>query len=160
MRDIKLRLVRFLEARRDWALTSEVAKAAKVSRVTIVQYLRELLGERLVEHKRLGKASMWRLSRASGTGILATSTIEASESIRAVQRERHAYLKIRQKLLADPRYAGKFVAVHKGRVIDADDSEKELVRRVYARHGYVPIYVEKLETERRVLEVPSPERQG
>jgi DNA-dependent RNA polymerase auxiliary subunit epsilon len=71
--------------------------------------------------------------------------------------ERDAYLKMRSRLLGDSKYEGKFVAVLKGRVIDADFDERQLVRRMYAKYGYVVAFVEKVQTRKKVLEVPSPE---
>jgi DNA-binding transcriptional ArsR family regulator len=149
----------FLTKKADWVLTSEVAKAVGVSRVTMTQYLRELLGKGLVERRRLGRASMWRIKKTLSVRLDEPNMLSAraDKATRQAYAERDAYLKVKAKLLADPNYAGKFVAVLRGRIVDADSDEKELVRRVYGKHGYVPIYVERLKRERRILEAPSPE---
>jgi len=158
MRDIKEATFNSLAKKADWTLTGDVAKAVGVSRVTIVQYLRELLGERLVERRRLGKASMWRVRQASHPGSQTLLTGEDNEIMQQIYGERDAYLKLRGKLLTDAKYAGRFVAILKGKAVDVDSDEKELVRRVYEKYGYVVFYVEKVRGEKKVLEVPSPER--
>ncbi len=60
-------------------------------------------------------------------------------------------------LVRDPDFVGKFVAVVGGTVVDSDADENILAWRVYGKYGYVPIYVEKIESEEEVLEIPSPE---
>ena len=39
-------------------------------------------------------------------------------------------------------YAGKYVAVLNGQVVDNDIDERALVQRVYQKFGYQPIYVQ------------------
>ena len=158
MKDIKEATFNSLARKADWMLTGDVAKAVGVSRVTIVQYLRELMGERLVERKRLGKASMWRVNQADRPGSRTMLAGEDNEIMQQIYAEREAYLKLRSVLLADAKYAGRFVAILKGKAVDVDSDERELVRRVYEKYGYVAFYVEKVQGEKRVLEVPSPER--
>lgn len=158
MKDTKDAAFRFLAKKVDWALTSDVAKAAGVSRVTIVQYLSELLGQGLVERRRIGRAGIWRIKHGGSAQSSAVLNLRSNEVIRHLYAERDAYLRMKAKLLADPRYADKFVAVLKGEVVDADSDERELVRRVYGNYGYVVVYVEKVQEEKRILEIPSPER--
>jgi len=149
---------RFLARKRDWVLTSDVARAVGVSRVTIVQHLKELLGQGLVERRRIGRAGMWRMKQSGSAESSAVLTLRSNETTRQLYAERDAYLRMRTKLLADPRYAGKFVSVLRAEVVDADSDERELVRRVYGKYGYVVVYVEKVQEEKRIPEIPSPER--
>ncbi len=158
MKDVKEKALNFLTKTSDWVLTREVARVAGVSRVTIVQYLRELLGQGLVERKHLGRASMWRARQAASAKSSVALRTGANGLIQQLYAGREAYLKIKTKLLADQEYAGRFVAILKGRVVDKDSDERELVRRVYAKYGYVVVYIDKVQREKRVLEVPSPER--
>jgi len=72
--------------------------------------------------------------------------------------ERDAFLRMKDILIGDIKYARKFVAIHKGNVIGFDESKKELAKRVYAEHGYIPIYIGKVEKERTTGEMSSPER--
>ena len=55
------------------------------------------------------------------------------------EREYQAFLRLLPELLATHR--GQYVAVHEGRVVDADADDIALVRRVHGRIGYVPIHV-------------------
>jgi len=158
VKDAKDIALKFLARKMDWTLTSDVARASGVTRVTIVQYLRELLGQGLVERRRIGRAAMWRIKRGGPAQNSTVLNIASSEVMRQLHAERGAYLRMKARLLADPRYDEKFVAILNAEVIDADSDERELVRRVYANHGYVVVYVEKVRGESRILEVPSPER--
>jgi len=77
--------------------------------------------------------------------------------LQAFERERQAFLRIKDSLLDNPQFRGKFVAIYRGGIVDHDEDNLELARRVYSEHGYVPIYIGKIERERRVIEMPSPE---
>ena len=54
-------------------------------------------------------------------------------------REHRAFLRLRPALLQTHR--GKYVAIHTGKMVDTDEDEIALGLRVYAKFGYVPIYV-------------------
>jgi hypothetical protein len=73
------------------------------------------------------------------------------------ETNRQAFLRIKDSLLDNPEYSGKFVAIYGGEIVDQDEDNRELARRVYSEHGYAPIYIGKIERERRVVEMPSPE---
>lgn len=77
--------------------------------------------------------------------------------IEAFERERQAFLRIKDSLLDDPEFRGRFVAIYEGNIVGQDEDNRELAKRVYSRYGYVPIYIGKIERERRVIEMPSPE---
>jgi hypothetical protein len=68
------------------------------------------------------------------------------------ERERLAFRQLLPQLLSQSEYVGQFVAIHNGEVIDHDANDIELVQRVHARVGYVPIHVA------RVTESTAPER--
>ncbi len=55
------------------------------------------------------------------------------------EREYRAFLRLLPELLKTHR--GQYVAVHEGQVVDSGDDKLELAMKVYAEHGYVPIYV-------------------
>jgi hypothetical protein len=59
------------------------------------------------------------------------------------------------KLLKD--YEDEFIAIIRGRVVDHSKSKKELVKRVFEKHGYTPMYIQLVSKEKRVVELPSPE---
>lgn len=73
-------------------------------------------------------------------------------------RQREAFMKMKNDLLKDSTYVGKFVAVYREEVVDFDEDNRKLARRVYDKFGYVPIYIGKVQQERSVGEMSSPER--
>jgi len=73
------------------------------------------------------------------------------------EKERGAFLQMRENLLADKNYKDKYVAILNGSVVDSDEDEIKLLKRVYDKFGYVPVYVEKVEKKRRVVEISTPE---
>jgi len=79
------------------------------------------------------------------------------EHILRLEEEREAFLKIRDKLVQDPRYNGKFVAIFRGSVVDFSNDKSKLAKRAYEKHGYVPIYIELVAPHERRVEIPSPE---
>ena len=60
----------------------------------------------------------------------------------AFEREREAYERLEPELLS--LYKGQYVAIREGQVIDSDPDEMALVRRVYEKFGYGPMYVRKV----------------
>ena len=79
------------------------------------------------------------------------------EYIMRIEDEREAFLKIRDKLLRDPLYTGKYVAVFQGAVVGCDEEKERLAEAVYEKYGYVPIYIDKVAPSERRVEIPSPE---
>ena len=70
---------------------------------------------------------------------------------RKVLKEIAAYDVIWKDLLKN--HEGKFVAIHNGEVVDCDDDEKTLLKRVLGK--YKPVYVEQvLKTRYREYVVP------
>ena len=74
------------------------------------------------------------------------------------KREQQAFLRLKHSLLGQETYINKFVAVLGGEVVDLDNDIRNLAKRVYSKYGYVPIYMEKVQKERTVEQLPSPER--
>ncbi len=54
-------------------------------------------------------------------------------------RETLAFHRLLPQLLSQ--YAGQYVAIHDEKVIDHDPSDIDLIQRVHAKIGYVPIHV-------------------
>lgn len=73
------------------------------------------------------------------------------------EQERETFLRIKDDLLEQGRYLDEFVAIHNGEIVGHDRDVVALARRVYAEYGYVPIYIDKVERDREVIELPSPE---
>lgn len=79
------------------------------------------------------------------------------EYILQIEEEREAFLKIRDKLIQDPLYNGKYVAIFQGVVVGCDEEKEKLAETVYEKYGYVPIYIDKVAPGERHVEIPSPE---
>jgi len=79
------------------------------------------------------------------------------EYILRIEEEREAFLKIRDKLIRDPLYNGKYVAIFQGAVVGCDEEKERLAEAVYKKYGYVPIYIDKVAPSERHVEIPSPE---
>jgi len=73
----------------------------------------------------------------------------------AFERERAAFLRLKPQLLDTHR--GLWVAIVGERVVDSDTDSRALARRVYARFGYVPAYIQLVSEEMPSVELPSPE---
>ncbi|MCL4500021.1 MAG: hypothetical protein M1335_07270 [Chloroflexi bacterium] len=52
-------------------------------------------------------------------------------------------------------YREKFVAIYKGRVVDSDGEEGELMYRVALKYGDTPVYIDEVLEKPRVYSVPS-----
>lgn len=71
--------------------------------------------------------------------------------------EFRAFLRLRPALLRTHRT--KFVAIHQGKVVASGRDKVALGQRIYAKFGYVPIYVGRVSAEpHRVVRMPSPRR--
>ena len=69
--------------------------------------------------------------------------------------QERAYYKKRARLLQ--RYQGQFVALHRGRVVGHGTSDEDLARRMFEKFGDAPFFIQRVEKEPTVYEVPSPE---
>ncbi len=78
------------------------------------------------------------------------------QALSALDKERAAFLDLKDELLRTHR--GAFVAVLDGQVIDVDKDDRALIRRVYAEHGYVPIYVDRVAEKSPVRRILSPKK--
>jgi len=86
-----------------------------------------------------------------------TKDTQQLKHILQLEEEREAFLKVRDKLTQDPRYRGKYVAFLQRTLIGCDEDKGRLVKSVYEKYGYVPIYIDKVVVSERRAEVPSPE---
>jgi len=73
-----------------------------------------------------------------------------------IKRERQAFEEMKDNLLKDEKLLGKFVAIFKEGVVDFDEDEEKLVKRMYKKYGYSPMYIQKVEEKEAVEEIPSP----
>jgi hypothetical protein len=71
------------------------------------------------------------------------------------QREYTAFLRLLPDLLKTDR--GQYVAIHEGRVVAKGTNLVEVALEAYARHGYVPIYVDEVTDQPAApVRIPSP----
>ncbi len=75
--------------------------------------------------------------------------------LKVFERERAAFLRLKPKLLETHR--GLWVAIVDEQVVDSDSDSRTLARRVYAKFGYVPAYIQLVSEEMPSAELPSPE---
>jgi hypothetical protein len=76
----------------------------------------------------------------------------SSHEIPKGEREYAAFLRLLPQLLAT--HTGQFVAIHDEPVIDSDQDDITLVRRVHARIGYVPIHVGLVTEQQPLVRIP------
>jgi hypothetical protein len=101
------------------------------------------------------------------TGVAQNTLMKKSELLEAPQveaapptadkweQERRAFRGLRPSLLRT--HQNQYVAVHHGKVVESGDDEIALGMRVYARFGYVPIYVGLVSDEPEpVVRIPGP----
>jgi hypothetical protein len=70
------------------------------------------------------------------------------------EQGRQAFERMRNELLKT--HKGQFVAILNNQVMDADAEIGTLARRVYARFGYRPVYMQKVTEQPRVARILSP----
>lgn len=76
----------------------------------------------------------------------------------AFEGEKQAFMNMKESLVQDEEYIGKFVAIYQGKIVGVSEDRSELAGKVYEEHGYVPLFIDKIEEKKRVKEIPSPER--
>lgn len=74
--------------------------------------------------------------------------------LEALQQERLAFLRLKPELLRT--HKGLYVAIHNGQVVDSDEDQRALAKRVFAQ-AYRPVYIELVSEKPRTAELPSPE---
>ena len=73
-----------------------------------------------------------------------------------IKKEKLAFEAMKDDLLLNEELKGKFVAVFKGEIVDFDKDERKLVKRIFEKYGYAPVYIQKVEKEISVEEIPTP----
>jgi len=98
----------------------------------------------------------WRERVQSRPAVRPGEAVSRDDALAALGRERAAFLRLKDQLLRT--YRGKFVAILNGEVVDVDDDDRALTRRVYTEHGYVPIYIDRVVEEPPVRRILSPKK--
>jgi hypothetical protein len=55
------------------------------------------------------------------------------------------------------RYQGQFVALYQGRIVGHGPNDEDLARKMFEKFGDAPFFIQRVEKEPTVYEVPSPE---
>lgn len=156
-------LLRF-DLRADWERVSKIKLEKEVFEKSLVDLLQNLAWQAPVRGFEIQKTSPdWQ--EVSGglpwaftdLDLLLIPPQEERPEIERFEQEREAFLRIRNDLLERGRYLDEFVAIHNGEIVDHDTDIVALAHRVYTEYGYVTVYIDKVESEREVIELPSPE---
>ena len=86
----------------------------------------------------------------------APKSISASDQI--FDRNKNSFVKLKEELLRDEAYVNKFVAIIDGKIVDSDYDRSALVERVYAKCGYLQLFIGKVTKQKRYRRLPSPRR--
>jgi len=81
------------------------------------------------------------------------SSIKTTNS--EAEAERRAFERRRSQLMR--RYAGQYVAIVGGRVVDHGKDDEALAARMFRKIGDAPFYIGRVERIPTIYEVPSPE---
>jgi hypothetical protein len=87
------------------------------------------------------------------TGTLGVETVSALD--RVFEREKRAFLEIKGRLIADPHYTGKYIAIVDGEIAGVGDDRIKLAREIYAKKGYVTMYIGEVSQQDSIAEEPS-----
>src|ERR1700722_17691349 len=68
------------------------------------------------------------------------------------EREYQAFMRLLPELLKTHR--GQHVAIHEGQVVDSDANDIDLIQRVHAKVGYVPIHVGLVIDPQPIFRIP------
>jgi hypothetical protein len=79
------------------------------------------------------------------------------DPLKSIEKEREFFTRNLKALSQMEEYKGKFVAILRGEIIDHDEDNRKLAKRVYEKFGYIPIYIDKVEKKEQIIEIPSPE---
>ncbi len=70
--------------------------------------------------------------------------------------EKETFIKLKPGLLKEKKYINKYVAIHNGKIIGYDSDKMELLKYIYRKIGYQPIYIDKVTEEKIVYTFSSP----
>lgn len=74
------------------------------------------------------------------------------KDLEAFEQERRAFERLKPELLRTHR--GQWVAILNGQVVESGSDKIEVLDRVYARFGYRPVYVQRVEEQPHIYKIP------
>lgn len=86
----------------------------------------------------------WREQRA-GPGT-------KDQDLESFYRDRDVFQRLKPKLLQS--HLGQWVAVYRQQIVDAGSEQAQVLERVYARFGYVPVYVQHVQVTPPLYRLP------
>ena len=111
--------------------------------------IQDIVGNRLTHHISMPSSILVALSFAEKLTPAPDQTFEANKN---------SFVKLKETLLQDKNFADKFVAIINGKMVDFNSDRSALVERVYAKYGYVPLFIGRVSKEKKYRELPSPEK--
>jgi hypothetical protein len=90
---------------------------------------------------------------ANSSGLKPISALD-----QVFEKNRNSFLKLKEALLSEKDYVNKFIAIIDGEIVDSDYDRSTLAERVYARCGYVQLFIGKVTKQKRYRHLPSPRR--
>ena len=63
--------------------------------------------------------------------------------------------RLKPKLLKNPSYVGRYVAIVKNEIFESDQSDINLAKKVYDKCGYIPMYVGLVSMKSKKIKIPS-----
>jgi len=153
-KNLNLESAKFLDRLSDDLSGDELKIAVKV-----ISRLRELLPkmmeiERLTVEEQIGLNE--EIEKLVKKLTISKEDLESKDQ-RIWKIERNAFAMMKNVLLIEEKYKGKFVAIHGENIVDYDVDDRKLAKRVYEKYGYRPIYFGRVIEEIKAIEVPSPE---
>jgi len=82
--------------------------------------------------------------------------LESIPDVRSSESNKAAFQKMKAKLMADDRFRGKYVAVVNQGVVDSDESEVRLVKRITRDYRGEAAYIGRVTEKEEILLIPGP----
>ena len=84
-----------------------------------------------------------------------TNNVDFIRNELKIKFEKALFAKNKAKFVKDPSLLGNFAAIHNGKILDIDENKQQLLDRIYDKHGYMPILIEKIsKTEKSIIRSP------
>ncbi len=71
------------------------------------------------------------------------------------EREKKAFFEIKRSVVNNPDYKNKYIAIVNGEIVGVGDNRIKLAREVYAKKGYVTMYIGEVKEQETIAEEPS-----
>jgi len=106
------------------------------------RYFKELVfGVSSGQLGKVGQSLVNKIEEFNTLDVFVVDVVQPEDHVDLIlfEREKSTFTRLLPTLM--PRYAGQFVAVHDGDVVDSDRSSSELVRRFFRQFGDTHVYI-------------------